>query len=136
MRLALLAGLAASIFSTGVVTASAEDKLQVELNAMESVPNRCRTSFMVRNGAEQPVETFKLDLVILNSEQVMHRRMIVDLGPIRAAKAMMRTFDIEGDCKNIGGMLVNDIAACVPAAGDCMERLTLSSRVPSVQLFK
>jgi hypothetical protein len=50
---------------------------------------------------------------------------------------MIKAFEIDGDCGQVGSILVNDIAACSPGELNfCLERLLLSSRVQSVRLFK
>lgn len=125
-------------FALSVVPAFAADaELRLELNTMESVQNRCRTSFLIENKSDRPVESLKLDLVIFGIENTMQRRMIVELGPVRSAKTTLRTYEIERDCAQIGAILVNDVAACSPGdPNTCLDQLGLHSRVPNVRLFK
>jgi hypothetical protein len=117
--------------------AAADDVLRLELNAAESVQGKCRASFLIENKSDKQVESFKLDLVIFGPENTMQRRMIIEVGPVRRAKTILRTYEIERDCAQIGAILVNDIAACSPGEpGACLDQLVLSSRVSSVRLFK
>jgi hypothetical protein len=59
------------------------------------------------------------------------------MGPVRVQKTVVRIFEIEGDCAGLGSVLVNDVTACAPAAlGDCLEKLSMTSRVEGLRLFK
>jgi hypothetical protein len=128
----VLAGLLACAAST-----EARAEVRVELNAVENGGGRCRTSFLIQNETDLMLDVLRLDVVILDSQQVMRRRMALDLGPVRRAKTTVKTFEIEGECGQIGAVLVNEVIACMPAkAEDCLDALTLSSRVPSTKLFK
>src|SRR5262245_52422678 len=109
MRLAL--ALLATIIPSIVL---AQDELKLELNTAESAQGRCRVSFMVENKADRPVESFKLHLVMLGTENTMQRRMVVDIAPIRRSKTIIRTYEFERDCTQIGAILVNDVQACAP----------------------
>jgi hypothetical protein len=117
--------------------AYAQDELRFELNTAEAAQSRCRMSFLVENKADRPVESLKLDLVIFGTENTMQRRMVIEIGPVRKTKTMMRTYEVDRECAQIGAILVNDIAACAPGdPGSCMDQLQLSSRVGSIRLYK
>jgi hypothetical protein len=119
------------------IGAVAENPIRVELNTMESVQSSCRLSFVIENKGESPIETLKLDLAVFGREGAIQRRLIVELGPVRGSKTVVRAFDVEGDCAQIGSVLVNDVSACAPGdPGTCLDRLTLSSRPSAVRLFK
>ena len=112
-------------------------QLRLELNTVESVQNRCRMTFLIENKREQAIESFKLDLVVLDTNNTMQRRTLIELAPIRQSKTMIRTFDIEQDCEKIGSILVNDVTACSPGdAAACLDQLALSSRVSGIRIFK
>ena len=115
----------------------ADDALKLELNKVESVKGHCRMSYLIENKADLAVDSFKLDLVILGTDNTMQRRMVIDIAPVRAAKTIFRVYEIEPDCGAIGSVLVNDVQACAPGeAPACLDRLALSSRVPAIRLFK
>jgi hypothetical protein len=119
------------------IGAAVENPIRVELNAIENVQNSCRLSFVIENKGETPIETLKLDLAVFGREGGIQRRLIVELGPLRGSKTVVRAFDVEGDCGQIGSVLVNDVTACAPGdPGTCLDRLTLSSRSSAVRLFK
>ena len=117
--------------------AQAEDMARLELNAVESADNQCRLTFLIENKTSRTIDSLKLDLALFNPEGIIQRRMITEMGPIRGARTNVRTFPAEGECGQIGAILVNDVAAC--SAGDpaeCMDGLTLSSRVKTIRLYK
>src|SRR5262245_20776464 len=117
--------------------APADDPIRLELNAAESVQNRCLLSFVIENKSASPIETLKLDLGVFSREGIIQRRLITEMGPVLRVKTMIKAFEIDGDCSQLGSILVNDIAACAPGDPNfCLERLVLSSRVQNVRLFK
>jgi hypothetical protein len=119
------------------IGAAAENPIRIELNTMENVQSSCRLSFVIENKGEAPIETLKLDLAVFGREGTIQRRLIIELGPVRGSKTIVRAFDVEGDCGQIGSVLVNDVTACAPGdPGTCLDRLTLSSRSSAVRLFK
>jgi len=132
----------ASLFgplSIGFATiAAADPAIRVELNAAETVQqDHCRLSFVIENNAGNAIETLKLDLALFDREGTLNRRMIVEIGPLRAAKTVVRTFNAETDCGQIGSILLNDVTACTPGEpGGCLDRLTLSSRPSTIRFFK
>ena len=119
------------------IGAVAENSVRIELNTIENVQNRCRLSFVIENKDETSIETLKLDLAVFGREGTIQRRLIVELGPVRGSKTVVRAFDVESDCGQIGSVLVNDVSACAPGdPGTCLDRLALSSRSSAVRLFK
>ena len=117
--------------------APAGDPIRLELNAAESVQTRCVLSFVIENKSETPIETLKLDLGVFSPEGIIQRRLVTEMGPVLRVKTMIKAFEIDGDCSQLGSILVNDIAACTPGDPNfCLERLVLSPRVQNVRLFK
>jgi len=116
---------------------SGNESFRVELNALESVQGRCRFSFVVENLKNGSVETLKLDLAVFGKEGVVQRRLVTEMGPLRPAKTMLRAFEVDGECGQIGSVLLNDVTACAPGeAAACLDQLTVSSRVEGVRLYK
>lgn len=124
-------------FALWATAALGQSAVRVELNAAESMQGRCRLSFVVENRLETPIDSLKLDLALFGRDGTIRRRIVTELGPVRKAKTIVKSFDVEGGCDEIGSVLVNDVAACAPAAlGDCLDRLEPSSRVAGVRFFK
>jgi hypothetical protein len=116
---------------------AAEPKLSVELNTAEGSQNRCLLTFVVENKDAAQVESLKLDLVVFNKEGRMHRRMVTEMGPIRGAKTIVKSFSVDGECGEIRSILLNDITACTPGdPGACLDAINLSSKIESVRLYK
>ena len=112
------------------------DPLRVELNAGETADNRCRLTFVIENKAKDAVESLKLDLAIFNTEGVVQHRMVTEMAPVRPVKTVVKTFSVDGDCKQIGSILVNDITACVPGTpAACLDTLDLSSKLKGVKVY-
>ena len=125
-----------------LLTASAafsapNDPIRVELNLAESVQGKCRLSFLIENKGDTPIERLTPDLAIFNREGIIQRRLVAEMGPVYRAKTIIKTFEIEGECGQIGSILINDITACSPGdPASCLDRLVLSSRVPNITLFR
>ncbi len=133
MRLRLAALIALSL----ATPALAQEAVQVELNALENSENRCRMTFVIENKGKATVESLKLDLALFNGEGAVYRRIVVDMAPVRAAKTVVKAFVTEGDCAQLGKVLVNEVTACAPGdPATCQDQLALSSRVKNVRLYK
>jgi hypothetical protein len=116
--------------------AAAEHAIRVELNTMESSETACRLTFVIQNNGVS-LESLKLDLVVFNTESIVYRRIITEMGPVRTGRTIVKTFAIDTQCAQIGSVLVNDIAACVPGEPNaCLDGLTLESRLKTVRLYK
>jgi len=116
---------------------AADEKILVELNSVESVDNRCRLNFVIENKSDIAIESLKLDLVAFGTDGGILRRLITEMGPVRAAKTMVRAFAVDTDCRQMGSILVNDVTACAPGEpGACLDGLRLSSRISALRLYK
>lgn len=125
------------VLIAAAASAAPNDPVRVELNLAESVQNKCRLSFLIENKSETPIDRLTPDLAIFNREGIIQRRLVAEMGPVYRSKTIIKTFEIDGECGQIGSILVNDITACAPGdPGLCLDRLVLSSRVPSISLFR
>jgi hypothetical protein len=94
---------------------AADEKLSIELNSTETAENRCRMNFVVENKSNVTLESMKLDMVAFSIDGAILRRLLIEMGPVRATKTLVRTFVFDDECRQIGALLVNDVAACAPA---------------------
>ena len=125
----------AGVLMSGVAQA-AEHNVRVELYRMESADNQCRLTFVIENKSAA-FDSLKLDLVVFNTESIVYRRILTEMGPVRAGRTVVKTFAIESKCAEVGSVLVNDVSACVPGEPNaCLDGLTLTSRVKDVRLYK
>jgi hypothetical protein len=116
---------------------AADEKVLIELNSIESADNRCRLNFVVENKSRVAIESMKLDLVVFGTDGGILRRLVTDMGPVRAIKTVVRVFVFDDECRQIGAILVNDVAACAPGEpGACLDGLGLSSRIKALRLYK
>jgi hypothetical protein len=137
MRVSVFMLTLGQVLLTGVAASAPAEPIRVELNAMEDAEGRCRVSFVIENKGGAAVETLRLDLALFNRGGIVQRRVATDMGPVRAAKTIVKTFTLDGSCEEIGAVLVNEVAACTPADPNvCLDRLALSSRIEQVRFFK
>ena len=114
-----------------------EERARLELNAVETADSRCRMTFLIENKSSGAIDSLKLDLATFNPEGVIRQRMIIEMGPVRGKRTNVRTFSADGECGQLGAILVNDVSACAPGEPTaCMDGLALSSRVRNVRLYK
>jgi hypothetical protein len=137
MRVSVFVLTLGQVLLAGVTGAAPAEPIRVELNAMENADGRCRVSFVIENKGEAAVETLRLDLALFNRGGIVQRRVATDMGPVRAAKTIVKTFTLDGACEEIGSVLVNEVAACTPADPNvCLDRLAPSSRIEQVRFYK
>lgn len=116
---------------------AAEEKVRIELNSLENADDRCRLNFVIENKSHVAIESMKLDLVAFGGDGGILRRLITEMGPVRAAKTVVRTFPVDTECRQLGAVLVNDVTACTPGEpGACLDDLVLSSRVKTLRFYK
>jgi hypothetical protein len=116
---------------------AATESVRIELNGAETVDNRCRLTFVIQNTLARTIDNFKLDLVVFNPEGIVYRRLVTEMAPVRDAKTVVKTFAVDGDCAQVGSILVNDVTACAPdEPAACLDMLGLSSRMNGVRLYK
>ena len=106
--------------------------LKIELNRLEPAGDNCRTYMLVDNASGPALKSLKIDLFAFDTEGVAQKRLAVELGPVQAAKTVVRLFDFPGiACPRIGRVLLNDVLAC--EGGDasresCLERAEPTSK--------
>jgi hypothetical protein len=137
----MLAGVARVIvllsFLVSFTANAATENVRIELTGAEMVDNRCRLTFVIQNTLARAIDSFKLDLVVFNPEGIVYRRLIAEMAPIRDAKTVVKTFAVDGDCAQVGSILINDVTACAPdEPAACLDMLGLSSRMKGVRLYK
>ena len=134
---AVLRTLLVGLVAVPVCAFAADEKLLIELNTVESTENRCKINLLAENKAVVALDSMKLDLVLLGTDGGVMRRLIMEMGPIRPVKTVLRAFLVDAECRQIGAILVNDVTACVPGEPDaCLDGLGLSSRLKGVRLYK
>ena len=117
----------APVSSAHAAEAPAGSGVSVELNKLESSGKGCRAYMVVNNPGETDYKSFKIDLVLFQSDGVIGKRFSIDLAPLRAKKKSVKLFEIDGiQCDKIGSFLVNDVMECKADSGavaGCLESL-------------
>lgn len=133
MTLRTLTGIGFALALVAVVQpARAADGISVELNKMVAAEGGCRIYMVFANNGTAPIDSYKPDLVFFDKEGVIRHRLIVEGGPLPAGKTKVKLFDAKNViCKDIGRMLLNDVAACDGGGhspADCLARTETVSR--------
>jgi hypothetical protein len=107
------------------------DAITLELNKLETAEKGCRAYVVVSNPSSTTYDTYKLDLVMFQTDGIIGRRFALDLAPLRPSKRTVKLFELDNtSCDAIGSFLVNDILECKAQSGpvnDCLSRLKVSS---------
>jgi hypothetical protein len=113
--------------------------VHVELNKLEASSKGCRAYIVVDNPAETTYKSYKIDLVLFQTDGVIGKRFSIDLAPLRAKKKSVKLFEIDGiQCDKIGSFLINDVMECKAESGPvsgCLDQLKTTS-LTKVQLSK
>lgn len=120
-------------------SAPTKASINLELNKLEPVDKGCRAYVVVNNTGDTGYQSFKVDLVLFQTDGVIGKRFSIDLAPLHAKKKTVKLFDIDDmSCDKIGSLLVNGVMECKTDAGaseSCLENMTTSS-LTKVQLSK
>ena len=112
-------------------SAAPAGKVMLELNKTEDQANGCRVYFVLDNTTADSFEAFKLDLVVFAPDGVILRNLATEMAPLRAAKRVVKMFDLADlACNRIGSLLVNDVLECRAAEprSDCVDLLAVDTR--------
>ena len=127
-------GLALAI-AAGMFTALAqaeEGLVEVELNKLEPQDEGCLAYLVFENDSGHRFETFRLDLVMFDTEGIIAQRMALEAGPLAADKTIVKMFDITGlACDELGRVLLNEVMDCESGSGsiaDCTARTHVTAR--------
>jgi hypothetical protein len=111
----------------------------IELNKLETLGENCRAYLVVQNAGGDGYASFKLDMVMFQTDGVIGKRFALELAPLRPSRKAVKIFDLSGvRCDSVGSFLINDVTECRLENGsqsDCFAGLTVSSLTKS-QLTK
>jgi hypothetical protein len=123
--LALVAGPSVAQGETG-------PRVTIELNAVETVDQGCRKSFVVRNGHDVAIDSAVYEAVLFDAEGRVERLTLFDFGALPAARPRVRQFVIPGaDCADLTRLLFNGAETCTGAGlpdRACTDGLRLDTR--------
>lgn len=111
----------------------------IQLNKLEAVEKGCRAYLVVNNPSSKTYQSYKVDLVLFQTDGVIGRRFSIELAPLKPQKKTVKLFEIDNiACDAIGSLLVNDVMECKTDTGpvdNCLQALTTTS-LGKVQLSK
>jgi len=117
------------------------ERIAVELNRAESLPDGCRLSFVIQNRTHHAFESMQWDLFFFGPDGLIADRMAAEAAPLPAGKTSVKLFDVPGfACEDLKRVLINDVLRCETDSGagtriDCLHLTAPSSRA-QVELFK
>lgn len=134
MRFVGLAIPAALALLAPAATAQSPEAVAIELNKTEQQGEDCQVYLMMENGAGRRFDSLALDLVMIDRDGIIARRLAVDVAPLRPGRTTVKVFAVEDmQCEGIERVLLNDILACRAedgASDDCLELVQTSARGP------
>lgn len=92
--------------------ALAKDDLGLELNKLAPAGASCQAYFLIAEKAGKPLQSLKADLIIFGKDGAIAKRLIAEMGPVRANKTSVKIFAIDVACADIAGVLLNEVASC------------------------
>lgn len=114
-------------------TDTVEPRLFIELNALETVEQACRLSFVARNTTGTDIEKAVFETVIFDADGGVSSLSLFDFRDLPQARPRVRQFDLPGaTCDAVGRVLINGASTCLVSAEDsdlCDSALALTSRL-------
>lgn len=120
-------------------SAQSSTGVHIELNKLEPSEKGCRAYMVLNNPAETNYQSFKIDLVLFQTDGVIGKRFSIDLAPLKPKKKTVKLFEIDSiHCDKIGSLLINDVMECKAdgsAVSGCLDKVKTST-LTNVQLSK
>jgi hypothetical protein len=87
--------------------------LELELNKIEQTDSSCRLIFKTTNHMQADIESFAIELYLLDGKGVVLDSVQFTFGAVATAKARFSKFEMKDrKCGDIGGLFVNDVKSC------------------------
>ncbi|WP_290648296.1 Tat pathway signal sequence domain protein [Aquisalimonas sp.] len=126
----------------GVIGTNADAEsgaMTVELNKLEPRNGSCLAYLVLENDVGVRFETFRLDLVMFDTDGIIARRLALEAGPLEEGKTAVKMFDITDlPCQDLGRVLLNEVIDCEAGDGtapDCTAytHVTARTEVPFIK---
>ena len=133
--------LACALLAAGVVPVAAVAQsetetpphLSLELNAMGTVGDACRLTFVARNGTGSAIEKAVFETVIFDASGGVVSLSLFDFRDLPPDRPRVRQFDLSGmDCDSVGQALINGASTCLVEGAEsdiCQDLLKTGSRI-------
>jgi hypothetical protein len=87
--------------------------LELELNKIEQTDSSCRVIFKTTNHLPADIESFAIELYLLDGKGVALDSVQFTFGAVASNKARFSKFEMKDrKCGDIGGLFVNDVKSC------------------------
>ena len=131
--------LSVALIGGTTIMACAEDndadapRISLELNALQTVDDACRLSFVARNDTGTDIDKAVFETVIFNADGAVASLSLFDFRDLPQARPRVRQFDLPGTtCDAVGQVLINGANTCLAGGEDsdlCHKALSLKSRL-------
>lgn len=123
---------AQSLAAETTPTTPNSDLLNLELNALEAMPEGCRLTFVADNQLPADIDRLVLETVLFDPAGQVTQMTMLDFGAIPAQRSRVRQFALTPTpCTGLGQILFNGVQSCEGAGASpsaCEAALTVSSR--------
>src|SRR5260221_10479106 len=127
----MLVGELLLLVAAGGARGAAAAGLELALNKIEQTDTSCRLIFKTTNHMPSDIESFAIELYLLDGKGVALDSVQFTFGAVATAKARFSKFELKDrKCGDIGGLFVNDVKSCKSAteiAEQCRSALQLSN---------
>ncbi len=128
----IAAGLSVCLGSVAAAEETAPPALDIELNAIDTIGESCRLTFVLNNGLAEDIDKLVAETVLFSDADEVVLLTLFDFGALPVGRPRVRQFQVpERSCDRLGQVLVNGIDTCEIAGEDsgiCQQTLGLSSR--------
>lgn len=140
LALVLTAAFAAPVLAQAPATAAAAPELRIQLNQLEQREDMCLAYFMLHNLSGHSLKDLQTELFVFDRGGVVAAHLRASFPDVRDNKTVIKLFRLgnANRCDQVGGILINDVAACETTDGaalDCLGLMSTSSK-SDVRLFK
>lgn len=106
--------------------------VNIEINKTEQKEKSCRVYLVVKNDSALSFNTFKMDMVLFNQDDIIIKNMALNIAPLQSEKKIVKAFDLKSTkCNAVSSILVNKIMQCdakEEKKPDCISMIKLSSK--------
>lgn len=115
----------------------AEGALRIELNRTEARDNACQLVFVAQNDSAGGLDQLVLEMVLFDRSGGVAALTLLDFQELPAGRMRVRSFDMAGlACDNLGRVLVNATASCMPQDAPGCTGFELASRLDGIEVLQ
>ncbi len=127
----------AALVATNPLLASAQDasappQLSIELNAVDTIGESCRLTFLLTNSMATDIDKFVAETVLFSDQGTVELLTLFDFAALPKGRARVRQFQVpDVSCDRLGMVLFNGADTCDGTdhtATSCTAALRLTSR--------